>query len=294
MSFTINTNVSALNTLFNLSTSQSSMTKDSQQLSSGFRINSAADDAAGLAISTKMGNQITGLNRATQNSQDGLSMLQTMEGGVSSVESMLGRMRDLALEAANATSTSSDRSQIMTELNQLKSEINRTAAATQFNTKTLLTGIASAGVRFQVGANAGSNQTISLKGTNAAMIITKVANKGLSLLGQLSGLSGAIKSNTTLSQQKAASSLVAQLDKVLSNVSTFRANIGAVEDRLNFAISNLGTESNNLTTANSRVMDTNMAKTMTDYSKNQILVQAGISMLAQANQAPGMVLKLLG
>jgi flagellin len=294
MSFTINTNVAALNTLFSLNVNQSAMNKASLELSSGYKINSAADDAAGLAISTKMNNQITGLNRATQNAQDGLSMLQTMEGGVSSIESMLGRMRDLALEAANGTSTTSDRAQIMAELNQLQAEINRTAQSTQFNTKTLLTGIGSAGITFQVGANAKNSETISLKASNAGMLITKTANKGLSLFKSLSSLSTKIAGANTLSQQAAASALVANLDKVLSNVSKFRANIGAVEDRLNFAITNLSTESNNLSTANSRIMDTNMAQTMTQYSKNQILVNAGISMLAQANQTPGMVLKLLG
>lgn len=285
MSFAINTNVAALNTLFNLNMSQGAMNSASQQLSSGFKINSAADDAAGLAIATKMNNQVSGLNQASQNAQDGLSMLQTMEGGVSSVQSMLGRMRDLAVEAANATSTTSDRKQIVTELKQLQSEITRTSQSTEFNTKVLLTGTASTGVQFQVGSNSGTTQHITLKASNANL---KASGLGVTT-AKISLATG-----TTKAQQSAANNLVSLLDGAISKVSTFRANIGAVEDRLNFAITNVSTESNNLSTAQSRIMDTNMAATMTKFTQNQILVQAGISMLAQANQAPGMVLKLLG
>lgn len=287
MSFAINTNVSAMNTLFSLNVNQSAMNKASLQLSSGSKINSAADDAAGLAIATKMGNQITGLGRATQNAQDGLSMLQTMESGISSIQDMLGRMRDLALEASNGTATTSDRSKINTELTQLQAEITRTAKSTQFNTQNLLTGLANNGITFQVGSNNGSNQQITLKATSTNLI---AGAAGLNL----SSAAAAITAGNGTTQQHNASTLVSSLDKALSSVATFRANVGAVEDRLNFAINNLSSESNNLSNAKSRIMDTNMAQTMTSFSKSQILVNAGISMLAQANQAPGMVLKLLG
>ncbi|KLU62635.1 flagellin [Peptococcaceae bacterium CEB3] len=285
MSFSINTNVTALNVLFNLQNNQTKMSNVSNQLSSGYKINSAADDAAGLAIANKMSNQVTGLNQAGQNAQDGLSMLQTMEGGISSIQSMLGRMRQLAVESSNGTETGSDRTQIVTELQQLRSEISRTATTTQFNTQTLLTGLgnSSGKIQFQVGANKG--QRITLMAANAdlratalgltASGVSKLAAPGLSGIGQ-------------------ASKLIGVLDTALSQVSQFRANVGAVEDRLNFAVTNLGTESNNLSTAQSRIMDTNMASAMTNFSKSQILVNAGISMLAQANQMPGMVLKLLG
>ncbi|MCL6598702.1 MAG: flagellin [Alicyclobacillus macrosporangiidus] len=291
MSFTINTNIAAMNTLFSLNINQSAMQKAEQQLSSGYKINSAADDAAGLAIATKMTNQITGLTRATQNAQDGLSMLQTMEGGISSIEDMLGRMRDLALEAANGTATTSDRTQIYQELAQLQQEIDRTAKSVQFNTKTLLTGLAQGGLVFQVGANAGQNQVISLKVAKANM---QTSTAGLAITKALQSFWNTISGKSNLSQQSKASGLVDALDKALSTVSLFRANVGAVEDRLNFAISNLGVENNNLSTAKSRIMDTDMAATMTQFTKEQILVNAGISMLAQANQTPGMVLKLLG
>lgn len=284
MSFSINTNVTALNVLFNLQNNQNSMSNVSNQLSSGYKINSAADDAAGLAIANKMSNQVTGLNQASQNAQDGLSMLQTMEGGISSVQDMLGRMRDLAVESSNGTATASDRTQITTELKQLQSEISRTANTTQFNTQTLLTGMGSGGnIQFQVGAN--KDQRITLKANNANL---QASAMGLSLT-VVSALANSGTAGIT-----AASTLIGLLDNALSKVSGFRANVGAVEDRLNFAITNLGTESNNLSTAQSRIMDTNMASAMTDFSKSQILVNAGISMLAQANQMPGMVLKLLG
>jgi flagellin len=289
MSFAINTNVSAMNTLFSLNVNQSAMNTAEQQLSSGYKINSAADDAAGLAIATKMNNQVTGLNQASQNSQDGLSMLQTMEGGVASVQSMLGRMRDLSVQASNGTATTADRSQIVTELNQLTSEISRTANSTQFNTQNLLTGLAATGITFQVGADTGSNQHITLKAATGSNL--SAGTGALALTGLVSSLSSG---GTNSAQQANANKLISGLDKAISKVSNFRANIGAVEDRLNFAITNLSTESNNLSTAQSRIMDTNMAQTMTSFSKNQILVNAGISMLAQANQTPGMVLKLLG
>ena len=291
MSFSINTNIAAMSVLYNLGNNQNSLQNVSNQLSSGYKINSAADDAAGLAIATKMSNQVTGLNRATQNAQDGLSMLQTMEGGISSIQDMLGRMRDLALEASNATATSSDRTQISAELTQLQQEITRTAKTTQFNTQTLLTGLTNGGIVFQVGANA--NQTITLKVASGNIQASggTGANAGL---GITSAMINSMQGNTVSYAIKAANNMVSKLDNALSRVSKFRANVGAVEDRLNFAINNLGSESNNLSTAQSRIMDTNMASSMTQFSKEQILVNAGISMLAQANQMPGMVLKLLG
>ena len=281
MSFAINTNVTAMNVLYNMNINQSNLNKTANELSSGYKINSAADDAAGLAIATKMGNQINGLNRASQNAQDGLSMLQTMEGGISSIQDMLGRMRTLSLEAANGTTTSSDRNQIVQELTQLQSEITRTASTVQFNNQTLLSGLASGGINFQVGANAG--QTIQFKTASA-----NVTASGLAIHGS------AINALATASGTTYAQSLVTKLDTALAHVSNIRSNVGAVEDRLNFAINNVNNESTNLATAKSGIMDTNMASAMTSFTKNQILTNAGISMLAQANQMPGMVLKLLG
>lgn len=289
MSFAINTNVSAMNVLFNLNVNQSSMNKAQNQLSSGYKINSAADDAAGLAIATKMSNQVTGLNRGVQNAQDGLSMLQTAEGGIASIQDMLGRMRDLALEAKNGTATASDRGKIAKELTELQSEITRTSQTTTFNTQNLLTGLFKTGVSFQVGSNADTKDVISLTASTSNM-----SASGLGLTAGNGKISAIAAATSIASGQKAASTLVGLLDTALSNISNFRAQVGAVEDRLNFAVTNLQNASNNLSTAKSRIMDTNMAATMTQFSKNQILVNAGISMLAQANQMPGMVLKLLG
>jgi flagellin len=283
MSFAINTNVTAMNVLYNMNINQSNLQKASTELSSGYKINSAADDAAGLAIATKMTNQVNGLDRASQNAQDGLSMLQTMEGGISSVQDMLGRMRSLALEASNGTTTTSDRGQIVQELNQLQNEITRTAGTVQFNTQTLLTGLASKGMAFQVGANA--NQTITFSTKSASLKATALGITAASI----SSLQAATPNGTSNAQK-----LLSNIDTALAHVSKMRANVGAVEDRLNFAINNVNNESTNLSTAKSRIMDTNMAAAMTDFTKNQILTNAGISMLAQANQAPGAVLKLLG
>ncbi|KPV44364.1 flagellin [Alicyclobacillus ferrooxydans] len=280
--FSVQTNNAANTVLFNMGNSFAAMNKSSTELSSGYKINSAANDAAGLAISNGMGNQITGLNQASQNAQDGLSMLQTMEGGTDTINSMLGRMRQLALQAANDTQTASNRSDIVDELKQLQQEITRTANTTQFNTQTLLTGLASTGISFQVGAN--KNQTISLKTTG-----TNLRASGL-------GITGTLVSSLATSGSKgvsASNQLLSAIDKALSQVSGFLSNVGSVEDRLNYAIQNLGTESNNLTTAQSRILDTNMASTMTQYSQQQVLVQAGMSMLSHANQNSSMILNLL-
>ena len=287
MSFAINTNVTALNVLFSLGQSQNALQNTSEQLSSGYQINSAADNAAGLSIATKMTNQVNGLNQGSQNAQDGLSMLQTMEGGIKSIQDMLARMRTLALQAANGTQTTADRSQITTELSQIQAEITRTAQTTQFNTKTLLTGIATNGVTFQVGALASGTQTITLNYANA-----NVTASGLGIGANGNSIIN-ISSGTGTSQTQAASALVGLLDKAISTVSQFDANVGAVEDRLNFAVTNLQTESTNISTAKSRIMDTNMASAMTAFTQQQVLVQAGISMLSQAQQMPSMVLKLL-
>lgn len=288
MSFSVQNNSAASQVLFNLDNNLSAMNQVGGQLSSGYKINSAANDAAGLAIATQMQNQVNGLNQASQNAQDGVSMLQTMGGGVTTISDMLGRMRELALQAANGTQTQANRSDIVTELTQIQAEINRTAGSVQYNTQTLLTGISKNGIQFQVGANA--NQIISLNVSQGADLRASVNGGG--------GLGVGTTAITSIAQSgtagmNAAESLVQTIDKALSTVSTFNANIGAVEDRLNYAIQNLSSESNNLTNARSGIMDTNMASAMTKYSQDQVLVQAGMSMLSHAQQVPSMVLSLL-
>jgi len=267
----INHNLAALNTLNRLNAATNAQSKAMQKLSSGLRINSAADDAAGLAISEKMRSQIRGLDQATNNAQDGISLLQTAEGALNETHDILQRMRELAVQGANDTNTTEDRNQIQTELNQLMSEIDRIAKTTQFNTQNLLGGTFSA--TLQVGANAGQIITFS---------ISAMDTSGLSL-----GTNIAVDTNA------AASTAISALDKAIKLVSSQRSNLGALENRLDHTINNLTTSSENLTSAESRIRDVDMAKEMSEETKDSILAQAAQAMLAQANQQPQQVLQLL-
>jgi flagellin len=267
----INHNLAALNTLNRLNAATNAQSKAMQKLSSGLRINSAADDAAGLAISEKMRSQIRGLDQATNNAQNGISLLQTAEGALNETHDILQRMRELAVQGANDTNTTEDRDQIQTELNQLMSEIDRIAETTQFNTQNLLGGSFSA--TLQVGANAGQIITFS---------ISAMDTSGLSL-----GTNIAVDTNA------AASTAISALDKAIKLVSSQRSNLGALENRLDHTINNLTTSSENLTSAESRIRDVDMAKEMSEETKDSILAQAAQAMLAQANQQPQQVLQLL-
>jgi len=266
----INHNIAALNTYRQLSSATNAQSKSMEKLSSGQRINRAGDDAAGLAISEKMRGQIRGLDQASRNSQDGISLIQTAEGALNETHAILQRMRELAVQGGNDTNTTDDRIQIQTELTQLTSEIDRIANTTEFNTQNLLGGSFSA--TLQVGANDG--QTINFS-------ISKMDSAGLSV-GSLSVTSNA-----------AASSSISKLDEAIKTVSTQRSNLGALQNRLEHTINNLDTSSENLTAAESRVRDVDMAKEMMTQTKNSILSQAAQSMLAQANQQPQGVLQLL-
>jgi flagellin len=270
----INHNISALNTYRQLSINNTTASKSLEKLSSGLRVNRAGDDAAGLAISEKMRGQIRGLDQATRNSQDAISLIQTAEGALNETHSILQRMRELAVQAASDTNTGEDRGAIGQEITELKSEIDRIASQTEFNTQKLLNGSA-AGYIFQIGANA--DQTISLS----------ISNMAASALG-VDGVS--IISGTTASS---ASSMITTIDTAINSVSTARAALGAQQNRLEHTINNLGTSSENLTAAESRIRDVDMAKEMMAFTKNSILQQAATAMLAQANQAPQNVLQLL-
>lgn len=270
----INHNLAALNTLNRLNAATNAQSKAMQKLSSGLRINSAADDAAGLAISEKMRSQIRGLDQATNNAQNGISLLQTAEGALNETHDILQRMRELAVQGANDTNTTEDRDQIQTELNQLMSEIDRIANTTQFNTKNLLNGSFSA--TLQVGANAGQTISFSISAMNTG---------GLGL-----GLSA---TNISVSTNADASTAISALDNAIKLVSTQRSNLGALENRLDHTINNLSTSSENLTSAESRIRDVDMAKEMSEETKDSILAQAAQAMLAQANQQPQQVLQLL-
>jgi flagellin len=269
----INSNLEALNAHRHLSIISSQLAKSMERLSSGLRINRASDDAAGLAISEKILAQVKGLDQAVRNAQDAISLVQTAEGALQETHSILQRIRELAVQAANDTLTTDDRAQIKKEIDQLITEIDRIANTTQFNKTVLLNGAAS-NVYFQLGANAGEGITFSIDNAQAVT--------GLSLPAAV-----------TLDTAADAQSLITVVDSAIGKVSTSRANLGALQNRLEHTIANLQVASENLQAANSRIRDVDMAAEMMNYTKLQILQQAGTAMLAQANLAPQAVLKLL-
>lgn len=275
MGFQINTNVSALNAYRNLSNTQGAMGTSIERLSSGLRINRAADDAAGLAISEKLRGQVNGLNQAARNAQDGISMVQTAEGALDEVHSMLQRMRVLAVQAANGTNSTTNLSQIASEVKQLATEIGSIATRTKFNGLALMT---TGSFTLQVGANKGDVMTFSMNTLTSASV----------------GASKINVSNLQISTKGKASAAIETLDKAIDSIATQRSSLGAVQNRLEHTIKNLGVAAENLAASESRIRDADMAKEMTTFTRNQIIMQAGVSMLAQANQAPQSVLKLLG
>ena len=264
-------NLSAMNTSRQLGGVTNSLSKSTEKLSSGYRINRAADDAAGLSISEKMRSQIRGLNKASSNAQDGISLIQVAEGALNETHSILQRMNELATQAANDTNTSSDRTAIQQEMDQLTSEIDRIQSTTQFNSMNLLDGTFT-GKNLQVGSLCGQSIGISISNMNAQSL-------------QVSGL----KVSSFTSAGAAMKAVQAAIDKV----STQRSKLGALQNRLEHTINNLDTTAENTQAAESRVRDTDMASEMVQYSKNNILTQAGQSMLAQANQQTQGVLSLL-
>lgn len=269
-------NLTAANTNRQLGITTSGLQKSTEKLSSGYKINRAADDAAGLSISEKMRNQIRGLNKASDNAQDGISLVQTAEGALNEVHSMLQRMSELSVQAANGTNDTTDRSSINDEIQQLKTEIERVGSTTQFNKMNILDGTFSTGANklLQVGANA--NQTI------------KVDIDALkSVVG--SSLSANLKTETASNAQNAITVVQNSIEKL----SKLRSKLGAVQNRLEHTVANLDNISENTQSSESRIRDTDMAEEMVQYSKNNILQQAGQSMLAQANQANQGVLSLL-
>ncbi|MCR5667491.1 MAG: flagellin [Lachnospiraceae bacterium] len=269
-------NMQAMNTNRQLGITTNAQAKSTEKLSSGYKINRAGDDAAGLAISEKMRSQIRGLDKASTNAQDGISVVQTAEGALNEVHSILQRMNELATQAANDTNTSTDRNSLSLEISQLGSEIDRIASTTQFNTMNLLDG-SFTGKNLQVGALSG--QSIELK-------ISSMKASALGLGAHASGLS--------VSSFATAGATMSKVQKAIDDVSTQRATLGAVQNRLEHTIANLDTTSENTSAAESRIRDTDMASEMVTYSKNNILAQAGQSMLAQANQSTQGVLSLLG
>jgi flagellin len=271
MGMVINNNIEAMNATRQLSTNAFNQSKSIEKLSSGMRINRAGDDAAGLAISEKMRGQIRGLQQASRNAQDGISMIQTAEGALNETQSILQRMRELAVQSANDTNVTKDRSAIQNEITQLQSEVTRIADSTTFNTKKLLTGTLS-GAKFQVGADASTTISLSISAMTAS---------GLSI------------GSATLQTAAGAQTAITTFNSAINNVSTTRAKLGALQNRLEHTISNLDTAAENLQASESRIRDVDMAKEMVNFTKNNILNQAATAMLAQANQAPQGVLQLL-
>jgi flagellin len=267
MSLRIQNNVEAFNAQRMLTANSEKVSKAMEKLSSGYRINRAADDAAGLAISEKLRGQINGLAQANRNAGDAISLVQTGEGALNEVHSMLQRVRELAVQYKNGTLSTSDRTAIQSEVDQLKAEIDRVGTDTEFNGIKLLNGAGT--VSFQIGASDGQQIT-------AATISV-----------------GAQVSSAVFALSTTGTSDIDEIDTAINNISAARADFGAVQNRLEHTVSNLSSYQENLTASESRIRDADMAEQMVQFSKLQILQQAGTSMLAQANQAPQSVLSLL-
>ena len=272
MGLRINQNVEAMNAYRHLSETNNNMSKSLEKLSSGFRINRAADDAAGLSISEKLRSQVGGFKVAMQNAQDGISMLQTAEGALNETTSLLQRVRDLAVQAANGTQDTESRAAADAEVSSALSEIDRIANSTKYGSTSLLS--ASGSFTFQVGNSAASSDKISVS-------VSVMTSTGLSVNG------------LSISTASAAASALASIDYAISTVSAQRSQFGAVQNRLEHTVANLGVAVENLSASESRIRDTDMASEMVSFTKSQILSQAGTAMLAQANQAPQNVLSLL-
>lgn len=280
----INHNMSAVNANRQMAANQSATAKSTEKLSSGLRINRAGDDAAGLSISEKMRAQISGLDQASRNAQDGISLIQTAEGALNETHSILQRMRELATQASNDTNTTEDREAIQEEANQLAKEINRIATTTQFNEQNLLdtTGGATGKFTFQIGAN--EEQTIDLTISNMT------GKTGLKIATTDDEATKAIDIS---SDSATATASITTINDAIKTVSAERSKLGATQNRLEHTINNLGTSSENLTSAESRVRDVDMAEEMMEFTKNNVLSQASQAMLAQAKALPNQVLSLL-
>jgi len=280
MALTINTNISSMNAQRNLAQSHDSLSTSMQRLSSGLRINSARDDAAGLAIAERMNAQIKGMNVAVRNANDGISLSQTAEGALSKVGDSLQRMRELAVQARNSTNSCSDKDSLNKEFAQLQSEITRVLAGTTFNSKHIL-GADATTLTFQVGANTSANDSISMSTTNMSVASKITAVTASSVVIDKSATSGAI------------GTVIDNIDKAIDNVNDTRATYGATQSRFEAIISSLQQGVEAQSAARSRIMDADFAAETANLSRSQVLQQAGTAMVAQANQLPSQVLQLL-
>ncbi|SHO48756.1 flagellin N-terminal helical domain-containing protein [Anaerocolumna xylanovorans] len=268
-------NMAAANTNRQLGVTNTNLSKSTEKLSSGYRINRAGDDAAGLSISEKMRGQIRGLEQASTNAQDGISLIQTAEGALNETHSILQRMRELTVQASNDTNVSTDRDAIKEELGQLTSEITRISEQTEFNKQKLLSGsFSTTGLNLQVGANGSQSISFNISKMDATTLAVNAVSASVDTYAN-------------------ATAQLSVIDKAISDVSNQRSTMGAMQNRLEHTIANADNTAENLQSAESRIRDVDMAKEMVKYSKDSILQQAAQSMLAQANQATQGVLSLL-
>jgi len=284
MSLSILTNISAMNTQQNLLKSSNAVATSMSRLSSGLRINSAADDAAGYAISQGLTSQVSGLNQASSNTSDAISMVQTASSSLSNIQNMLQRVYELGVQYNNGSNSSTDKTDIQAEVNQLTQEIDRQKTSSNFNNLNLLDGTAggSGTVTFQVGANSGDTLTATFSNV-----------EGSSGLGGL-GFSWTNASTGGTVIDLSSSSALSSLTSAINNISSMAATLGAVQNRLQYTSDSISSTEQNLSASNSQIKDVNMAQEMTNMTQEQILEQAGASMLAQANSQPQLILKLLG
>ena len=279
MAISILTNVASLNAQRNLNTTQTALSASIGRLSSGMRINNAADDAAGLGISENLKADLRSLSQASRNANDGVSMSQVAEGSMNEMQGIVTRMRELSVQSANQTLGSPERGYIQPEFGQLRNEINRISAVTEFNGQKLVDGSASAGLSFQVGMQNTANDRIS-------MSITKLTTSTL-------GSTSLHIASASLSTATNARNALGAFDKAIEQLSTARAKVGAVQNRMQVTISNLAVAHENLSAANSRIRDVDVASETSQLTKAQILSQAGLAVLSQANQLPNSALSLL-
>jgi flagellin len=279
MSISLLTNATSLAAQQNLTATQGKLAASIGHLSSGMRINNAADDAAGLGISQSLQADISSLGQAQRNANDSVSMSQVAEGGMSQMQGIVSRMRQLAVESSNSTLGSTERGYVQTEFTQLSSEIDRIGATTNFNGQQLLDGSASTGLTFQVGIYNTANDRL-------AMSITRLAASSL-------GSTSLHIASCSLSTATNAQTALGAFDAAIKQLSTARANVGAIQNRMQIAISNLANTTTNLTAANSRITDVDVASETANMTQQNILSQAGVAVLSQANQLPSAALSLL-
>jgi len=272
----INTNVQSLISQQALTVNNRGLSKAMEQLSTGKRINTAADDAAGLAIADKMTAQIRGLNQAVRNANDGISMLQTVEGALNEVGNMLQRMREMAVQSANGTNSTTDRQSLDTEFDQLQAEITRISTKTTWNGMQVA-GASAGAYSYQIGADSGATVTVTFQDVASGV----------------TGMAAVLSTTATLSTDTGASTVIGQLDTAITNLNTYRSTLGAYQNRLNYAADNLTNIATNTAASRSRIQDADYAKATTELARSQIIQQAATAMLAQANQAPSTVLSLL-